>query len=182
MEFYCTIGSAWSNTWSSYVQTQYWTITSKVIPKKLFLSLHKRLWKTVFFNVLQKNHKKTWRFWSSKMKILPQLEPYRSNLSFIRRPETPSGSVPNRSLKMQNMTKISVLCLFYTYFWIPSWSNRFKTYFIWIFGSYLGGMDHFLVLCPFSWFYVTLFVLDLFCPHFWTFYCFQLWNFAAAIL
>ena len=99
------------------------------------------------------------------MKILPQLEPYPSILSFIRRPETLSGSVPNKSLKMQNLTKnakFSVVCLFYTYFWIPSWSNRFKTYFIWIFGSYLGGMDHFLVLCPFSWFYVTLFVLDLF--------------------
>ena len=154
----------------------------KLSPKNCFWAFTKDSEKRCFSMFYRKTTKKTWRFWSSKMKILPQLEPYRSNLSFIRRPETPSGSVPNRSLKMQNMTKISVLCLFYTYFWIPSWSNRFKTYFIWIFGSYLGGMDHFLVLCPFSWFYVTLFVLDLFCPHFWTFYCFQLWNFAAAIL
>ena len=46
------------------------------------------------------------------MKILPQLEPYPSNLSLIRRPETPSGSVPNRSLKMQNLTKFQ----FYAYF------------------------------------------------------------------
>ena len=90
------------------------------------------------------------------MKILPQLEPYPTNLSFIRRPETPSGSVPNRSLKMQNLTKkcnffifMPILYLFLDSIVIQSFQNLFYLNFRVLFGwdgPLFSVMSIFLIL------------------------------------